>query len=201
MPYLREVLVALAAVTIGLILLLSRRPELVAARGGRILAFIAFFLLPIGASVVGFQMQVEYSKTTEFCLSCHVMEPYGKSLQIDDSSAIPAQHFQNARVPRDHACFTCHTTYAMFGDLKAKMGGLRHMYHNYIGTIPEKIELYEPYKNRECLHCHGGARTFEESDMHKDIRADLESNATSCLECHNMVHDVAELDKVKLWKP
>jgi cytochrome c-type protein NapC len=119
---------------------------------------------------------------------------------VDDAAWLPAQHYQNHRVSRDQACFTCHTNYTLFGDAQAKLRGLRHVYVYYIGHIPGKIELYEPYQNRECLHCHAGARSFEESDLHKDIRAELDSNATSCLECHDAVHNVGELAEKPLWQ-
>src|ERR1051325_11060734 len=109
---------------------------------------------------------VEKSKQTEFCLSCHVMEPYGRSLHVDERGHIPAVHYQNHLVPADRACFTCHTTYTLFGDYNAKLHGLRHVYVQYLGTIPKEIKLYEPYNNRECLHCHLGARSFEEGAMH-----------------------------------
>lgn len=199
-PYLNTALAAVVLVAIALIALVVLRPSLTAARGGRILAFLAFLVLPLLVTAMGLTAHVEHSKTTEFCLSCHVMEPYGRSLQVDDETWLPAQHFQNNRIPREKACFTCHTDYTMFGDYKAKMRGLRHVYVNYLGTIPEKIELYEPYHNRECLYCHAGARTFEESDLHKEMRADLASNATSCLECHDAVHNVHELAEKPLWK-
>jgi hypothetical protein len=104
------------------------------------------------------------------------------------------------RVPRDEACFTCHTNYTLFGDYKAKLRGLRHVYVNYIGTIPKQIKLYEPYNKRECLHCHGGARAFEENEVHQPVRDDLAKNTTSCLECHDKIHDVHGLAGVKLWK-
>ena len=79
---------------------------------------------------------------------------------MDDKSYIPAAHFQNNFVPRDHACFTCHTDYTMFGDYKAKWRGVHHVWVQYFGKIPkpEDIKLYTPYNNRECLHCHAGAR-------------------------------------------
>ena len=62
------------------------------------------------------------------------MEAYGKSLRIDDPSYIPASHFQNNRIPRNEACYTCHTNYAMFGGVKAKIGGLKHLAIYYFGT-------------------------------------------------------------------
>jgi cytochrome c-type protein NapC len=191
---------ALVLVTIALIALVVLRPSLVEARGGRVLAFFSLFALPLAVTGLGVSAQVEHSKSTEFCLSCHVMEPYGRSLHVDDASYVPAQHFQNNRVPRDKACFTCHTNYTMFGDVKAKLRGLRHVYVNYIGTIPKEIKLYEPYSNRECLHCHAGARSFEESDLHKEIRAELGKNETSCLECHDTIHNAHGLAGAKMWK-
>jgi nitrate/TMAO reductase-like tetraheme cytochrome c subunit len=96
-------------------------------RGGRVLAFLGILALPSLAFAVGFNAHVERSKKREFCLSCHIMEPYGKSLAIDDEEYVPASHVQNNRVHRDEACFTCHTTYALYGDIKAKIGGLRHI--------------------------------------------------------------------------
>ena len=200
MPYFEEVLVAVVLAAIALIALVVLRPSLTAARGGKILAFLAFLVLPVLATAMGLSAHVEHSKSTEFCLSCHVMEPYGRSLRVDDEAWLPAQHFQNNRIPRDQACFTCHTDYTLFGDAKAKLRGLRHVYVYYLGDIPAKIQLYEPYNNRECLHCHAGARSFEESDLHKEMRADLGSSATSCLECHDAAHNVGELEGKPLWK-
>jgi len=200
MPYLTEGFLAIVLVTIALIALVVLRSSLIEARGGRVLAFLALCILPLLMSALGVAAQVEHSKSTKFCLSCHVMEPYGRSLHVDDASWVPAQHYQNNRVPRGEACFTCHTNYTLFGDFKAKLRGLRHVYVNYIGTIPRQIKLYDPYNNRECLHCHAGARTFEESDLHKEIRAELAKNATSCLECHDTIHNVHGLAGVKMWK-
>lgn len=200
MPYAGETLAVLILITIALIALLVLRPSLTAARGGRILAFLGFLVLPVLATAMGLSTHLEHSKSTEFCLSCHVMEPYGKSLQVDDPAAVPAHHFQNNLVPREKACFTCHTDYTLFGDVNAKLRGARHAYVYYLGKLPEKIELYEPYNNRECLHCHAGARSFEEGELHKEIRADLGSGTTSCLECHDMIHDVAGLEGKPLWK-
>lgn len=74
----------------------------------------------------------------------------------------------------------------------------------YLGKVPEKIELYNAYNNRECLHCHGGARNFEEGATHNIEDGRLEAiklNKLSCLtsECHVTAHDVKNLANVKLW--
>ena len=200
---LNILLTVMAAVTVGMIGLLIARPApaYLAQRGGKALAFFPFFVLPLLVTWFGTGAHMERAKETRFCLSCHVMEPYGRSLRVDDPSWVPAAHYQNNRIPRNAACFTCHTTYTMFGDYTAKLKGIRHLWINYLGTIPKEIKLYEPFRNRECLHCHGGSRKFEANETHGAVRADLESNKVSCLECHSTIHDVRELDKAKLWRP
>ncbi len=192
------VVACLILVAIALIALLTLRPALTAARGGKVLAFFAFFALPASALWSGYELHMEHSKSTEFCLSCHVMEPYGESLLLEDTDYVPASHYQNRRIDRDHACFTCHTNYTLFGDYKAKVGGLRHLWVYYAGEIPKKIELYEPYKNRECLHCHGGARNFLEA--HGEDVPSLLSNELSCLECHDQFHPVDKVAELPKWK-
>ena len=194
----------LFGMTITLATLVAARPSLAATHGGKILAFIALFVLPVLASVMTASYHLEHSKQTKFCLSCHIMEPYGRSLYVDDPGHVPAAHFQNARIPRDEACFTCHTTYTMYGDMHAKLQGLRHVYVNYFGTppAPEKLKLYDPYNNRECLHCHSGARSFEENQVHGSLMAEIISNRFSCISsgCHDTVHDVGGLGRVKYWR-
>jgi cytochrome c-type protein NapC len=195
------------AIVAALAILVAIRPDLTRAKGGKILAFFALFLLPAAAMFGGFSSQLAHAQSTEFCLSCHVMTDYGRSLQMDDPSYLPAVHFQNNRVPRERACYTCHTDYAMFGGVRSKLRGLRHLYVQYFGTIPEpgKIQLYQPYNNRECLYCHGGARNFEEQSAHikkPELLRQMKENELSCAtsRCHEFVHDVESLADVPLWK-
>jgi|SRR5579883_483657 len=182
------------------------KPEVTHTNGGKVLAFVSLFVFPMLAAFGGLNQHVERSKKTVFCTSCHAMNDYGKSLRIDDPTHLPAAHWQNGRVPREDACFTCHTDYTMYGDYKAKLRGLRHVWVQYLGTIPKTIKLYTPYNNRECLHCHEGARSYEEASPHKadDVGfARLTKNEVSCLTsgCHDQVHDVKGLSKAALWNP
>jgi cytochrome c-type protein NapC len=198
-----SLLALLILLTVILVILLISKPGITANRGGKILAFAALFLLPLLAGYGGVAVHLDHSKRTEFCLSCHVMQHYGRSLLVDDRSHVPAVHFQNNLVPRDAACYTCHTDYALFGGFTAKLRGLRHLYVQYLGTVPEKVELYTPYSNRECLHCHDGARSFEEHPVHSadaEIMASIRSNGLSCLSCHEIVHDVENLDGATFWR-
>src|SRR5579883_3307711 len=108
----------LLGVTILLLLVIMVRPSIEAATGGRMVVFVGFFALPFLCAVWGMSDHMERSKQTSFCLSCHIMGPYGRSLYRDDAGYIPAAHFQNHRIPPDEACYTCHTDYAMFGTVR-----------------------------------------------------------------------------------
>ena len=95
----------------------------------------------------------------------------------------------------------------MFGGFRSKMHGLRHVYIHYLRTppAPEAITLYDPYNNRECLHCHLGARSFEEGAVHNadpDLLAAVKSNKLSCVSsgCHDVVHSLVTLKNAKFWK-
>ena len=175
---------------------------------GRALLFLLLFVTPVTATVAGGWYHLEHSKKTEFCLSCHTMAEHGRSLLADDPSFLPAAHYQNNRVPRDKACYTCHTDYTMYGDLSSKWRGLRHVYIQYIvgPPAPANIKLYKPYNNRECLHCHAGARAFEEKAAHNrdaPMMKAIKANEMSCIKsgCHDVVHDIESLNDVKSWKP
>jgi len=206
MPASVVLLFCLGAALIALFI--GFRVEFTRSREGKMLVFVALFVLPLMAAWAGFNQQMDRATSREFCLSCHIMEGYGRSLYIDDPSYIPAQHFQNNRIPADHACYVCHSNYTMFGTVSAKMHGVRHLIVQYLGRVPkpEEIKLYEPFNNRECLHCHLGARKFEEAAPHlKDasLLPSVKANQKSCLSsgCHEFVHDVGSLKDTQFWTP
>jgi cytochrome c-type protein NapC len=182
--------IALAVCTLVLVFMLIRRPALARDAGGKIFAFLALFVLPVFVGVVGTAEHLEQSRSTGFCVSCHVMEPFGQSLEADPP------HFQNNRVPRDEACYSCHTDYTMYGNVAAKWRGLRHVWVNYLSgpPAPEEIRLYTPFHNRECLYCHARARSFEEFPVHSapETMASLVANETSCLLCHTVAHEIGD---------
>jgi cytochrome c-type protein NapC len=202
------IVVFLILLTLAAVAVIAVRPALSRDNGGKILAFFALFILPAAAGLSGGYHHLERSKQTEFCLSCHTMAEHGRSLFIDDPGFLPAAHYQYNRVPRETACYTCHTDYTIYGGINSKLRGLRHVYVQYFGNIPEPatIKTYTPYNNRECLHCHLGSRSFEEQSTHNketDTMASIKSNAVSCLSsgCHEFVHDVELFGDVTFWNP
>jgi cytochrome c-type protein NapC len=195
----------LLVVSVVLIAIIAFRPAITHNREGKMLAFVAFLILPVVCMLWGASEHIDRSKQTAFCLSYHIMESHGKSLYVDDPSYLAAAHFQNHRIPVEEACYTCHTDYALYGGVVAKLRGLRHICIQYLGTPPSpaNIKPYNPYNNRECLYCHRGARSFESNPIHMAILDSLKSNPMSCMTsgCHDTVHNVGNLNQVKFWSP
>ncbi|HEV2289698.1 MAG TPA: NapC/NirT family cytochrome c [Candidatus Acidoferrales bacterium] len=179
------------------------RPSVTSATAWKILAFIGLCFLPFLCIVGGVNAHMQRSEQTRFCISCHAMVPYGQSLYVNDPSYLPAQHFQNHRVPADEACYACHADYSIYGPLKDKIRGLTRIYMQYVSTPPNPIRIPGGYRNSQCLHCHLGARNFEENQIHAATMDSLKSNQISCLTsgCHDTAHNIAQLSHVKFWRP
>jgi NapC/NirT cytochrome c family protein len=189
-----------------LLVLLIARPGMIRSIEGKILAVVALFVAPALAAYGGVSEHMDRSRTTAYCLSCHVMSEYGRSLRVDDPDLVAAVHFQDKFVPRELACHSCHSDYGMSGNTRAKLRGFKHVMETYFGSVPDTIKIARRYKNQECLSCHVGTRPFEESITHVSgpaSLADLKSGKTSCLKsgCHDLVHEVHELDGLAMWNP
>jgi cytochrome c-type protein NapC len=167
---------------------------------GRLVLLVGVVALPILLSVGNISYGVHQSSTTAFCLSCHEMRDYGKSLFVDNRQALAAVHYQNRLVDRETVCYSCHKDYAMFGDVTAKLNGLRHVWAHYIAGVPKKIALYKPYPNSNCLHCHDDMRRFVDAPVHKPVLSALYAGTTSCLTCHRVAHDLAKVEAGDFWQ-
>ncbi|MDZ4696141.1 MAG: NapC/NirT family cytochrome c [Deltaproteobacteria bacterium] len=175
-------------------------PRFALSHSGRWLVLISVAILPVGISAAGLTVQLRTSSQTTFCLSCHPMQEYGRTLFVDNRKALAAVHYQERSIERDKTCFACHTDYAMFGNMKAKLNGLRHVWVQYVGKVPEKLALYQPYPNHNCLHCHEDARGYVENPVHKPFFAELSANTRSCLQCHNVAHDKKAAADGHFWQ-
>jgi cytochrome c-type protein NapC len=198
---LTGVLIVLVVLTIVLAGVFLVRPSITAGATGKVLAFVGLCVLPALCIGTGMSFHMQRSQQTAYCISCHSMESHGQSLHLEDAQYIPAQHFQSHLVPPDAACYTCHTDYTMYGPLKDKLKGLRYLYMEYVSTPPKTIHLDGKYSNLQCLHCHQGARNFEEHLSQMPPIGDLTSNRISCLSsgCHDMIHNASEVSHLKMW--
>lgn len=193
------IVVALAVGVVITGLLFGGARALTAHTWGRVVLLVGIGALPLLLSSASLSYGVHESSRTRFCLSCHEMKPYGASLFVDDRKALPAVHYQNRLIDREAICYSCHKDYAMFGDVKAKLNGLRHVWAHYMKPPPTKIDLYEPFPNRNCLHCHDDACRFAEAPQHKVNLEALAAERMSCLSCHDRKHDLAAVAAGKLW--
>lgn len=132
-------------------------------------------------------------KQTKFCFQCHEMEPYKKSLNFDHDSSLVSKHFQNNRVPKKTACYSCHTEYTLFGEIDVKLTGFKHLFVHYTGTAPKKLKIYKKYSGYNCRYCHSTAKNFLEKKAHnkkKHPLKDIISGKSSCMtaKCHDVAH-------------
>ncbi len=196
-------LLGLVALTILLILIVAGRTGLPWRPGGRAVSIVALLVLPAVVTWGGLSHHLDEARSTEFCLSCHEMEPYGRSLRVAEPTRLAAAHYQNRRISRDEACYTCHTSYTLFGDFQAKISGVKHVLVHFAnsGEPAGPLQLYEPYENRDCLRCHDGARSYLESAGHQGNLHELVSGAVSCLACHGPAHGTADLATGEVWEP
>ena len=194
------IIVALAAGVAIAALLLLGAGTLAAQRVGRLVLLVGLVALPVLLSAGNVSYGVAESSQTRFCLSCHEMQRHGKSLFADDKQALAAVHYQNRLVERDTTCYSCHKDYALFGDVKAKLNGLRHVWAHYVAGVPEKITLYQPFPNANCLHCHDDARRFLEKPAHQPVMEAVQTGTMSCLSCHRVAHDMNKVDANAFWQ-
>ena len=197
------VMVAFAVAFALVVLLWVAARSFISVPWGKLALAAGGLLVPLLVSVGGIAVGVQESSRTRFCMDCHEMEGHGKSLFVDNPRALAAVHYQNRLVDRDSICYDCHRNYALFGDLHAKINGLKHVWVHYFGEIPETFELYSPYPNSNCLHCHEDARRFLEHPAHRPqlaamMKADVDDQV-SCLGCHNITHDMKSVKEGNFW--
>lgn len=181
------VVAAVLITALMLVVLRSIGPRVPGPR--RTLLFLALVLLPL-LWLVGALSHVDGTmKSVGFCLGCHEMATYGESLTGVESLA--AAHYDGGWVDRERACYDCHTESTLAGEIGAKLRGMHDLRVHYLGTVPERIELAEPYPNGICLSCHGREESFLAVAGHEypeTLFEDVVGGDTSCLECHAPAH-------------
>ncbi|HEY2385515.1 MAG TPA: NapC/NirT family cytochrome c [Candidatus Binatia bacterium] len=143
-------------------------------------------VLPSVALALGTVGAVNDAERPEFCGSCHIMEPWMHDLMSADSKTLAATHYKNRFILEDQ-CYTCHTDYAMFGPVKAKLDGVRHLLRYATGTYTLPIKIHGgSYHFTNCLRCHGESKLFK--DKHEDLLGEGTAAELACLDCHGPVH-------------
>ena len=186
--WLLPVACALAAGTICVVALIrGRLPESVLSAG--------FVFLPLLAFALGNAILMERSKSTEFCASCHVMQPVHDSAR-EENGTLASFHLAEGAVPARESCYSCHSGYGIWGGFDAKLAGVGHMLHTVRDSYDYPLTLNQPYNIDACLSCHAEARGFRAVDAHQmvEIQEALLSGEMGCTgTCHPSAHPAEAL--------
>lgn len=158
----------------------------------------------VGGAVVGLgiayaaAVMVDITGQDKFCISCHTMEPMGKSFEISVHGGNNPHGF------KVHHCTDCHLPHeSLAGYLVAKgISGTRDALAE-VGII-KKVDFKENIHEMEhytydsgCLHCHAKvedpktaygmseASRFAHTEYWKDKKAGKD---VSCVRCHNDIN-------------
>ncbi len=149
--------------------------------------------VPSIATMFGTLLVFERAERVEFCGSCHLaMQAYVDDMNNPKSASLAAIHYRNRYVPRNQ-CYTCHTSFGLFGTVQAKIAGVIDVHKYYMGSFRRQISMREPYRNDDCLKCHAGAVKW--SVNHAAVRDSILAGKETCLGCHGKAHPAHTLGK------
>ncbi|MCC6765506.1 MAG: NapC/NirT family cytochrome c [Deltaproteobacteria bacterium] len=168
----------------------------------RLAMLIGFLFLSPLAYVVNAGLAITGAKPVSFCASCHVMDGYVQDLQNPDSEHLASLHYQ-FRWINDHQCYTCHSDYGLFGDVQAKIAGLRHVWFNTTGGYELPLKIRGTYNNERCLFCHEPVKAYREVPEHEKNAAKIATSERSCIggDCHVSPHPKAAANPEAATKP
>ena len=142
--------------------------------------------LPLTSIMLGMILVFERAEGVEFCGSCHLaMQTYVRDIENPRSESLAALHFKNRYIPRNQ-CYTCHTSFGLFGTAQAKVAGMVDVVKYYTGRFHFPLKMREPYPNDECLKCHYDSIRWGTS--HEGVKNDLVAGESRCLDCHGKNH-------------
>ena len=164
---------------------------LVRGKVGESLAAAGLVTLPMLAFALSDFVVIERSKKADFCVSCHLMKPLLDTARPEDSTSMASIHIARGAVPSGTACYTCHAGYGIFGEVDAKLAGVRHMYMTVLGTHSNPLEIYGTFDIDSCLGCHSSSKRFQDVEAHRtpQIQSALLARQMSCTgACHVSAH-------------
>lgn len=152
-------------------------------------------IVPMVSLAFGTVLVFERAEKVEFCASCHLaMQPYVDDMKNPKSESLAALHYKN-RYISSNQCYTCHTSYGMFGTVEAKLSGMADLYKYYTRTFHLPIKMRVAYPNGDCLKCHAGSVKWPV--IHNDFKDELFKGGMACLDCHRDSHPAHILAPVR----
>jgi len=159
---------------------------------GKALILASAVLLPSFSVATGMVLVFARAERVEFCGSCHVaMDPFVADMEDPEGPGLAARHFANRFIPGNQ-CYECHTSYGLFGTVKAKIHGASQVLRYYGGSFSPPVEMWQPYSNADCLKCHAESRLWlaEPSHTADGMTGELFEDRISCMDCHELGHIV-----------
>jgi nitrate/TMAO reductase-like tetraheme cytochrome c subunit len=142
--------------------------------------------LPTTSIMLGMVLVFERAERVEFCGSCHrAMQAYVRDIENPKSESLAAIHYKNRYIPRNQ-CYTCHTSFGLFGTAQAKIAGVIDVAKYYTGNFHFPLRMREPYPNDECLKCHYDSIRW--GARHQDVKNELVVGESRCQDCHGTEH-------------
>ncbi len=117
------------------------------------------------------------------------------NVSLSSSSLLATGYEDRVRANATLLNYAFNTTFSLFGGFS----------YDSVLALGDIVFASGPFNNHECLHCHLGARTFEEEPGHHktpDMMAKIKSNPMSCMtsNCHDTIHDLDDLKYATFWK-
>jgi nitrate/TMAO reductase-like tetraheme cytochrome c subunit len=175
---------------------LIKRPPFTLATKLRLLLGLGVFPALAAATNVAEGMRVSTQRS--FCGECHVMTLHTQDSEDPSSQSLAARHARNPFFG-DRNCYVCHADYGYLGYPLTKLNGMKHVWEYYTAgfrdltpeAAQERIHLYKPYNNANCMQCHSGTgAVWQRTGEHVALRDQLAANAVSCASegCHGFAH-------------
>ena len=117
------------------------------------LRLLGLCILPVFLMLFGSFATFEGSKRVEFCASCHsAMSMYVDDLKDSNSKTLASVHYKNRYIQEAH-CYNCHVNYSVFGTIRGKLVGLKHLYY-WVSDSPTAgwegtLSAPDTYENKE----------------------------------------------------
>ncbi len=163
---------------------------LIRGRLGDTLLTLGLVALPVLAFALANAVLLERSKNTEFCMSCHIMEPL-LAVVGEQEPTLASVHISRGAVRTHQSCYGCHSGYGLWGDVSAKLAGVGHMVATMTGRYELPLQIRGSYDIDACLACHAESGRFRAVVAHQlpDIQRALLAREMGCTgACHPAAH-------------
>lgn len=187
---------------------LVRRPAL--TRSTKIVLLFGIGVFPIATAMTANYHDFEATKNRTFCGSCHVMKPYQDDSENPMSMSLASRHARNEQFGHEN-CYACHADYGMFGTVKTKLGGMRHVYlyiteyrTKSLEEARETIHILHPFQNATCIRCHSTENPlWKDVKDHASVIDRVRNGEVSCASegCHGPAHPFSKVPAKKGANP